>query len=251
MRKLLIAGNWKMNKTPAESVEFVKQLTENTKKYEDRDILICPPFTSIPLVSDAINGGGIKLGAQNMYFEEEGAFTGEISPKMLKEINVEYVLCGHSERRNIFGESNETINKKIKKVLEYEMIPILCIGENLNERESGETFNIIQKQLDICLTNLSENINKKVVIAYEPVWAIGTGKTASPSQAEEVHIFIRDYVKKNFTEEIGENLIILYGGSVKSDNVDSIMAEQDIDGVLVGGASLKIDSFLRIIDYKK
>lgn len=250
MKKTLIAGNWKMNKTPSESVEFVKQLTENIKKYEDRDILICPPFTSIPFVSQVIKEGRIKLGAQNMYFEEEGAFTGEISPTMLKEINVEYVICGHSERRNVFGESNETINEKIKKVLKYEMIPILCIGEKLDERESGETFKIIQKQLDTCLANLSENMNKKVVIAYEPIWAIGTGKTATPSQAEEVHAFIRDYVKKNFTEEVAENLIILYGGSVKPDNVDSIMAEQDIDGVLVGGASLKIDSFLRIIDYK-
>jgi triosephosphate isomerase len=249
MKKTLIAGNWKMYKTPSESIEFVEKLIKNLKNYEDRDILICPPFTSLYPVSQIIKNSSVKLGAQNVYFENEGAFTGEISPFMLKDIGVEYVICGHSERRNIFGETDEIINKKVKKVTENGMRPILCVGEKLEEREKGQTFEVVENQIRNCLSNFKDI--EKLVIAYEPVWAIGTGKTALPQQAEEVHIFIRELIGKMYNNEIAENLIILYGGSVKPENIDQLMKEKDIDGVLVGGACLKIDSFLRIIDYKK
>jgi len=249
MKKTLIAGNWKMYKTPSESIDFVEKLIKNLKNYEDRDILICPPFTSLYPVSQIIKNSSVKLGAQNVYFENEGAFTGEISPFMLKDIGVEYVICGHSERRNIFGETDEIINKKVKKVTENGMRPILCVGEKLEEREKGQTFEVVENQIRNCLSNFKDI--EKLVIAYEPVWAIGTGKTALPQQAEEVHIFIRELIGKMYNNEIAENLIILYGGSVKPENIDQLMKEKDIDGVLVGGACLKIDSFLRIIDYRK
>jgi triosephosphate isomerase len=249
MKKTLIAGNWKMYKTPSESIDFVEKLIKNLKNYEDRDILICPPFTSLYPVSQIIKNSSVKLGAQNVYFENEGAFTGEISPIMLKDIGVEYVICGHSERRNIFGETDEIINKKVKKVTENGMRPILCVGEKLEEREKGQTFEVVENQIRNCLSNFKDI--EKLVIAYEPVWAIGTGKTALPQQAEEVHIFIRELIGKMYNNEIAENLIILYGGSVKPENIDQLMKEKDIDGVLVGGACLNIDSFLRIIDYIK
>jgi triosephosphate isomerase len=249
MKKTLIAGNWKMYKTPSESIEFVEKLIKNLKNYEDRDILICPPFTSLYPVSQIIKNSSVKLGAQNVYFENEGAFTGEISPIMLKDIGVEYVICGHSERRNIFGETDEIINKKVKKVTENGMQPILCVGEKLEEREKAQTFEVVENQIRNCLSNFKDI--EKLVIAYEPVWAIGTGKTALPQQAEEVHIFIRELIGKMYNNQIAENLIILYGGSVKPENIDQLMKEKDIDGVLVGGACLKIDSFLRIIDYRK
>jgi triosephosphate isomerase len=249
MKKTLIAGNWKMYKTPSESIDFVEKLIKNLKNYEDRDILICPPFTSLYPVSQIIKNSSVKLGAQNVYFENEGAFTGEISPIMLKDIGVEYVICGHSERRNIFGETDEIINKKVKKVTENGMRPILCVGEKLEEREKGQTFEVVENQIRNCLSNFKDI--EKLVIAYEPVWAIGTGKTALPQQAEEAHVFIRELIGKMYNNEIAENLIILYGGSVKPENIDQLMKEKDIDGVLVGGACLKIDSFLRIIDFFK
>ncbi|MCX8082213.1 MAG: triose-phosphate isomerase [bacterium] len=247
MKKNLVAGNWKMYKTPQESISFAKNLKEGIKTYNDRDILICPPFTSLFPVYDVLRGTPIKLGAQNVYFEEEGAFTGEISTRMLKESGVSYVICGHSERRNIFMETDEVINKKIKKTISDGMTAILCIGEKLEERENGETFNIIKKQIYGCLNGINHIEN--IVIAYEPVWAIGTGKNATPEQAEEVHFFIRELIEKSFGKESAEKILILYGGSVKPENIDSLMAQKDIDGVLVGGASLKIESFLRIIDY--
>lgn len=248
MRKNLIAGNWKMYKTPSESINFVNELIKNVKNYQDREILICPPFTSLYPVSQVIKNSNIKLGAQNVYFEDEGAYTGEVSPLMLKDIGVEFVICGHSERRNIFGETDEIINKKVIKVAEKGMNVILCVGEKLQEREKGETFKIVENQIKKCLKNFDKMEN--LVIAYEPVWAIGTGKTALPQQAEEVHIFIREMISKIYNKDIAENLIILYGGSVKPENIDSLMKEKNIDGVLVGGACLKIDSFLRIIDYR-
>ena len=185
----------------------------------------------------------------SVYCEDKGAFTGEISPSMLKETGVEYVIIGHSERRNIFGESDELINKKVKKVMEYGMKPILCVGEKLEEREKGKTFDVVKNQLENCLKDVKEKI-ENVIIAYEPVWAIGTGKNATPQQAEEVHIFIREWFSQKYSETIAQNLIILYGGSVKPENIDSLMAQKDINGVLVGGASLDKDSFLRIIDYR-
>ncbi|MFN4227453.1 MAG: triose-phosphate isomerase [Candidatus Ratteibacteria bacterium] len=248
MRKSIIAGNWKMYKTPTESINFVKELKEKVKKYNDRDVLICPPFTSLYPVSEILKNSSIKLGAQNVYFENEGAYTGEISPLMLKDIGVEYVICGHSERRNIFGETDKIINKKVKKIVENDMKAILCVGEKLEEREKNLTFKVIENQIKNCLEGFDKL--EKLLIAYEPVWAIGTGKTALPEQAEEVHIFIRELISKIYNKDIAENLIIMYGGSVKPENIDQLMEKENIDGVLVGGACLKIESFLRIIDYR-
>jgi len=248
MKKTLIAGNWKMNKTPTESITFVKDLLERTKNYNDRDILICPPFTSLYPISTVLKNTFLFLGAQNVFYEEKGAFTGEISPLMLKDIGVDFVICGHSERRNIFGETDEIINKKIKKVVQNGINPILCIGEKLEERETGKTFEIIKKQLENCLIDF-EDI-EKLTIAYEPIWAIGTGKNATPQQVEEVHTFIRNWVGKKYGQNISDSIRVIYGGSVSPENIDDLMKEKDIDGVLVGGASLDIDKFSRIIDYK-
>ncbi len=248
MRKSLIAGNWKMYKTPGESVEFVKSLIENVGNHTDRDILVCPPFTSLHAVSRILSKSSIKIGAQNVHFEDEGAFTGEISTKMLIDIGVEYIICGHSERRNIFGESNQIINKKVKKVANAGMKPILCIGEKIEERERRKTFDVLSTQLQESLDGFKDT--SLLTIAYEPVWAIGTGKNATPEQAEEVHLFIRSVIEKMFNKNVSDEIQILYGGSVKPDNIDSIMKMQNIDGVLVGGASLKVDSFCRIINYK-
>ncbi len=249
MKKNLIAGNWKMYKTPAESVEFVKSLIENVKDHGDRDVLVCPPFTSLHAVSEVmLKNSPIKLGAQNVHFEDEGAFTGEISAKMLADTGVEYVICGHSERRNIFGESSQTVNKKVKKTADVGMKAILCVGEKLEERENGKTFDVISSQVRESLEGFEKT--GQLVVAYEPVWAIGTGKTATPEQAEEVHLFIRNLLAQMYGKDVSEDTIILYGGSVKPDNINSIMSMKNIDGALVGGASLKVDSFCGIIDYK-
>lgn len=238
-----------MYKTPGESVEFVKSLIENTKEYNDRDILVCPPFTSLPVVSEILlKNSSIKMGAQNVYFEDEGAFTGEISPKMLVDIGVGYVICGHSERRNIFGETNSIVNKKVRKTAESGMNPILCVGEKIEQREAGKTFEVISSQVKESLDGFERT--GQLIVAYEPVWAIGTGKTATPEQAQEVHLFIRNLLGNMFGKDVSEKIVILYGGSVKPDNIDCLMSKDDIDGVLVGGASLKVDSFCRIVDYK-
>ncbi len=247
MKKILIAGNWKMHKTPSESISFVKNLLERMGNYEDREVLVCPPYTSLYPVSNIVKDTPLLLGAQNVFYEEKGAFTGEISPLMLKEVGVEFVICGHSERRNIFGETDEMINKKIKKVVEFGMKPIFCIGEKLEEREKEETFEVIKKQLEKGLSGFKEI--EKLTIAYEPVWAIGTGKNATPEQAEEVHLFIRKWIKENYGEDAANNIRVLYGGSVKPENIDDLIKEKNIDGVLVGGASLDVDKFLRIIEY--
>lgn len=248
MKKKLIAGNWKMYKTPSESINFVKDLLGKMGDYQDREVLICPPYTSLYPVSEIVKGTSLFLGAQNIFYEDEGAFTGEISPGMLKDIGVTFVICGHSERRNIFGETDDIINRKIGKVVEYGMMPILCIGEKLEEREKGRTFEVIKKQLENSLKNF-KNIDK-LTIAYEPVWAIGTGKNATPQQAEEVHTFIREWISKKYGEDAGISIRILYGGSVKPENIDDLMKEKNIDGALVGGASLDVDKFVRIIEYK-
>lgn len=248
MKKKLIAGNWKMYKTPSESINFVKDLLGKMGDYQDREVLICPPYTSLYPVSEIVKGTSLFLGAQNIFYEDEGAFTGEISPGMLKDIGVTFVICGHSERRNIFGETDDIVNRKIGKVVEYGMMPILCIGEKLEEREKGRTFEVIEKQLENSLKNF-ENIDK-LTIAYEPVWAIGTGKNATPQQAEEVHTFIREWISKKYGEDAGISIRILYGGSVKPENIDDLMKEKNIDGALVGGASLDVDKFVRIIEYK-
>jgi len=247
MRKPFIAGNWKMNKTIPEAVELVAKLKEFVKE-EMGEIVVIPPFTALSEVKKIISDSKIKLGAQNLHWEEKGAYTGEISPLMLKDIGCEYVIIGHSERRKYFHETNEIINSKIKIALKNSLKPIFCIGEKLQEREKGETFKIINEQLEKGLSGIDKEGLKNIVIAYEPVWAIGTGRTATPEQAQEVHLFIREKLKKNYGNEIASYAIILYGGSVKADNTYSLIKENDIDGTLVGGASLEAESFGKIIE---
>jgi triosephosphate isomerase len=248
MRKKVIAGNWKMNNDIFESQNLISKLTSGLDNEKvNCDVIVCPPFTSLSEAKSLLKNSIIKLGAQNMYFEESGAFTGEISASMLKNAGCDYVILGHSERRTIFGESDQVINKKIKKAIQSDLLPIFCVGESLQERESEITYDIIKKQVTEGLKNISSADMQKIIIAYEPVWAIGTGKTASPQQAEDVHAFIRRLVKSLYSNEIAEELIIQYGGSVKPDNAKELLSQKDIDGALVGGACLKSDSFIEII----
>lgn len=248
MRRRIIAGNWKMNKNLSESVELISGLKNLLSDDElNCEVIISPPFTNLETASALIKGSQIKLGAQNMYFEDSGAYTGEISADMLLSVGVEYVILGHSERRAIFGENNETINKKVSKALEKGLKPILCVGETLEQRESGVTKSIIESQIKEGLQGISSEQMQNVVIAYEPVWAIGTGKTASPNQAQEVHEFIRTLLAGLYDSVIAENTTIQYGGSVKPENAATLLSMKDIDGALVGGACLKADSFVQII----
>lgn len=245
MRRLLIAGNWKMHKTVQEAVELVRELKELVSDVKDRDILVCPPFTALYAVSRELEGSNIALGAQNMFYEEKGAFTGEISPLMVKDVGCSYVILGHSERRHIFGETDELINKKVLSAVNHGLIPILCVGETLQEREEGKTKDVIERQVKEGLKGLNET--SEFVIAYEPVWAIGTGKTATPELAEEVHSFIREILAEMFGKEKADSIRILYGGSVKPENAAGLMSQPNIDGSLVGGASLKAESFAKIV----
>lgn len=248
MRKNVIAGNWKMNNDLKESEKLIvelKNLLQNEKP--NCDVIVCPPFTSLLEATKLLKGSQIKLGAQNMHFEENGAFTGEISASMLKSVGCEYVILGHSERRAIFGESNEMINKKIKKALSAGLKPIFCVGELLEERENGTTNDVVKRQILKGLDGISAEDMKNMIVAYEPVWAIGTGKTASPAQAQEVHEFIRDLIEIDYSLEVANELTIQYGGSVKPDNAKELLSQKDIDGALVGGACLKADSFMGII----
>ena len=234
-----------MHKTIAEAKKFVSLLLNELADIECFEIVICPPFTALSEIGDMLRGRNIKLGAQNVFFEKEGAFTGEISPIMLKEVGVEYVIVGHSERRRIFKENDELINKKIKAVIENDMTPIFCVGETLEERKKGLTFCVVEKQVREGFNGLSKEDALKVVIAYEPVWAIGTGVVATPDQAQEVHSFIRQLLKDMYDEEVSENVRILYGGSIKPNNYFGLIVQKDIDGGLVGGASLK-ESFVEL-----
>jgi triosephosphate isomerase len=245
MRKPILAGNWKMYKTEADAVDFAKKLKPIVSDVHDRIIIICPPFPALSKVCDEICNSNVALGAQNLFWEEEGAFTGEVSAPMLKAVGCTYVIIGHSERRQYFGETNETVNKKIFSALKYKLNPIVCVGETLEQREKEQTFQVIEKQIKEGLKNLQDNDWKQIIIAYEPVWAIGTGKTASPGQAQEVHAYIRKLLPK----EVAEKTRILYGGSVKPENIKDLMSQPDIDGGLVGGASLKVDSFVKLIKY--
>lgn len=248
MRKTIIAGNWKMYKTVDETIELInalKPLTSNLKS--NVSVIVCPPFTSLAIVASLIKDSPIKLGAQNMSEHDEGAYTGEVSCKMLKSAGCEYVILGHSERRQYFGETNELINLKGKKALANGLKPIICVGEKLDEREKGVTDQIISTQVKGVLSGISSDDLKNVIIAYEPVWAIGTGKTATPLQAQEVHQHIRKLVAQAYSWNIAEALIIQYGGSVKPDNAADLLSQDDIDGALVGGACLKADSFAAII----
>jgi len=246
MRKPLIAGNWKMYKTINEAVELANGIKRELLDFNDAEIALCPPFTSLDSVYEVIMDTDIKLGAQNLYWQKEGAFTGEVSAPMLKDCGCEYVIIGHSERRKYFGETDENVNKKIKIALAVGLTPIVCVGETLEEREAQKTIAVVQRQLDQGLKGLKEDEFSKIVIAYEPVWAIGTGKTATPQQAQEVHKFIRNWIEKKYSNGIAQKTIILYGGSVKPANISELMSEEDIDGALVGGASLEVSSFVDI-----
>jgi triosephosphate isomerase len=247
MRRKIIAGNWKMNNDLNATKSLISNLAKSLNNSENCDIIICPPFTSLSEASTQIKNTVIKLGAQNMYFENDGAYTGEISAQMLISVGCEYVILGHSERRAIFNESDPLINKKIKKAISTGLKPIFCVGETLEQREKGITKDIIKTQVTEGLKDISEGEIKTLIIAYEPVWAIGTGKNATPGQAQEVHEFIRLLIKEKYSENIAENIIIQYGGSVKPENAKELLSQKDIDGALVGGASLKADSFLGII----
>ncbi len=242
-RKYLIAGNWKMNKNVAESVTLAKELARSVGQRYDVDTVVCPPFTSLQAVVRVLEDSTVKVGAQNMYPESNGAFTGEISPEMLRHLYVDYVILGHSERRTLFAETDDFVNAKVKSALENRLRPILCVGETLEEREAEKTFDVIETQLNGGLAGVSPEEVERVVIAYEPVWAIGTGKTASPEQAEEVHAFIRGWLGKRFDSAVSERLRIVYGGSMKPSNADDLLAKPNIDGGLIGGAALEGRSF--------
>ena len=245
----LIAGNWKMYKTTAEAKAFAEEFS---KLYKDTDVraAICAPFTQLVALKEAFAGTNVKLGAQNVHFEDEGAFTGEISVKMLKEIGVDYCIIGHSERREYFAETDETVNLKLKKLFSSsEIIPILCVGENLSEREAGNAFDVVEGQLKAGLEGIDKADVSKLVIAYEPIWAIGTGKTATPEQAGEMCAHIRNIVEKLYDEDTCDSVIIQYGGSVKPENASEIMNMDEIYGSLVVGASLDASKFIKIVNF--
>ena len=248
MRKPIIAGNWKMHKTIAEALEFVNDVKDKVSNNEV-EAVICAPFTLLKDLKEATKGTSIKVGAQNMHFEEKGAFTGEISPLMLKELDMDYVIIGHSERRQYFNETNETVNKKVLKALEVGIDPILCVGETLEEREAGNTKDVCKVQVEKALENVSKEDLAKVVIAYEPIWAIGTGKTATSEDANNSIKAIRSKIAELYGAEVAEEVIIQYGGSVKSSNAKELFTTSDIDGGLVGGASLKAEEFSKIVNY--
>ncbi|MFC1667345.1 triose-phosphate isomerase [Candidatus Omnitrophota bacterium] len=247
MRRSIIAGNWKMNKTVEESVDVAVGLKRKFYTFAEADIVICPPFTALSKVSDEIIDSSIMLGAQDMYWEGKGAFTGEISPNMLKDVGCRYIIVGHSERRHIFGETDEDVNRKLLVVLKHGMVPIMCVGEKIEERDNGMTFEVLEKQLTRGLKDLSKEDVARIVIAYEPVWAIGTGRTASPQQAQEAHRFIREFIERSYNKDVSLKIRIQYGGSVKPDNIAQLMVQEDIDGALVGGASLDVNSFTEIV----
>ncbi len=248
MRKVIVAGNWKMNKTPREAIELIETLKPLVSEREDVEVVFCPPFISLMVAVEAVKGTNIKIGAQNMYFEENGAYTGEVAPDMIAECGVEYVILGHSERRQYFGETDESINKKVKKAFEHGLKPIICVGETLEQREQGITEDLVRLQTKIALKDISKEDAKKAVIAYEPVWAIGTGKTATSVQAEEVCAAIRRVLSEIYDEETAGEIRIQYGGSVNAGNAAELFAMPNIDGGLVGGASLKAD-FAKIVNY--
>lgn len=247
MRRPFIAGNWKMNLTRAEAVALAEAVAQKATDFPHVDIALCPPFVYLEAVGRAIAGSGIALGAQNMYPEPYGAFTGEISPTMLCDLGCRYVILGHSERRQWLGETDSFINKKVHAALKAGLRPIVCLGEQLTQREAGQTLEVIRQQFESSLARLTAEQMQQTVIAYEPVWAIGTGKVATPHQAEEVHLELRKLIAQRYNEQVAQQVVIQYGGSVKPDNAPELFAQPDIDGALVGGASLKADQFLGII----
>jgi len=250
MRRPFIAGNWKLNQTIAESRELAGQLVANLSEIVDRDIVIAPVFTSLSTVAEVIKNSPVQLAAQNCYPQTNGAFTGEVSPLLLQDAGCNYVILGHSERRQLMGETDNFVNQKLFKVLEADLKPILCIGETLQEREAGQMLDVLSRQIKGGLSNLTPEQMTGIVIAYEPIWAIGTGKTATDDQAQEAHSFIRELIQELFNQKVAAATRILYGGSVKPNNVDGLMAQKDIDGALVGGASLKAEDFIRIVRFE-
>lgn len=249
MRRPLIAGNWKMHKTVERAINLTGDLVSLVNEVEDVEIVVCPPFTALDAVLDTIVGTNINVGAQNMHWETEGAYTGEVSPLMLKQMGCSYVIIGHSERRQYFAETDENVNKKVQAAFKFSLLPIVCVGEKLEERESGITKQVIMQQVREGLKGLEPDEAVKLVVAYEPVWAIGTGKTASNQDAQNVIAFIRDEIADMYGSDVAEKVRILYGGSVKADNITALMQEKDIDGALVGGASLEAQSFADIVKF--
>ena len=247
MRKSFIAANWKMNKTIAETREFISHFVSGVKDSLNVDIVLAPPFTSLAAAAEDLKNTNIFLAAQNIFYEEKGAYTGEISPSMLVDAGCTYVIIGHSERRQYFMENDETVNKKIKAARKAGLGVIVCVGESLEEREAGKTFDVLLRELERGLDGIGP---QNMVIAYEPIWAIGTGRTATPEQAQEVHAYIRGTLRVLYGNK-AEELCIIYGGSVTPENVDSLMACEDVDGALVGGAGLKVESFARIVQFRK
>jgi triosephosphate isomerase len=248
MRKPIIAGNWKMHKTPSETVSLINELKPLVKDAQV-EVVVCPPFVCLPAAKEAVAGSNIKLGAQNMHWEEQGAFTGEVAPGMLKELGVEYVIIGHSERRQYFGETDEMVNQKVLSAVVHNLIPIICVGETLEQREQGITGEVVDRQTRAALKGLSPDVADRVVIAYEPIWAIGTGRTASSNDANEVIGYIRKVVGEVLGSQAAQQIRILYGGSVKPENAAELMQMPEIDGGLVGGASLKAQDFAKIVKY--
>ncbi|MGL4738836.1 MAG: triose-phosphate isomerase [Cellulosilyticaceae bacterium] len=247
MRKKIVAGNWKMNLTPAQAVELINSLKDKINT-SDVEVVVCPTFVCLPAVLEAVKGTHIGVGAQNMHFEENGAFTGEIAPSMLKELGVKYVIIGHSERRQYFAETDQTVNLKTKKALAHDLVPLVCVGESLEDRENGITIDLVRLQTKIALKDVSAEDAKKVVIAYEPIWAIGTGRTATSAQAEEVCAAIREVLAEVYGQEVADEVRVQYGGSVNGGNANELFNMGNIDGGLVGGASLK-EEFVSIVNY--
>jgi triosephosphate isomerase len=247
MRRPLIAGNWKMNLVRASAVALAEEIAKAAETIDGVDLAVCPPSCYLEAVGKAIAGSRVALGAQNVYHEPSGAFTGELSAAMLRDLGCTYVILGHSERRHILGETDEAVNRKVHAALAAGLAPIVCLGELLAEREAGQTMAVIRRQFDGSLAGLSPQQLSGVVLAYEPVWAIGTGKVATPQQAEEVHVALRNIIRERYNSSIAGSVRIQYGGSVKPDNAAELLGQPDIDGALVGGASLKADQFLGIV----
>lgn len=247
MRKPIIAGNWKLNKTIKESIDLVTLLKRYITDTQYADVVVCPPFTALSAVSELLLESEIGLGAQDVYWEDKGAFTGEVSSNLLKDAGANFVIIGHSERRQFFHETNESVNRKTKAALAAGLVPIVCVGESLAEREAQRTFSVVCDQFKGSFKDLTPDQMKRLVIAYEPVWAIGTGKVATPAQAQDVHAFIRKEIAKTFGDETAKGVRIQYGGSVKADNIAELLREADIDGALVGGASLDAKSFAELV----
>ncbi len=243
-RNPLVAGNWKMNKTCAEATQFCRELKARLGAAPGPEVVLFPPFTALPAVAQELTGSGVNWGGQNLHWEESGAYTGEVSGRFLADLGCRYVLVGHSERRALFGETDETCRRKVRAAVRSGLVPVLCCGESLAEREAGYTLSIIQAQLDAALAGAAEG---PLVVAYEPVWAIGTGRNATPEQAQEVHAFVRAWLGERFGDSYASQVRILYGGSVKPDNASALLTQPDIDGALVGGASLDVDSFIELV----